>query len=185
MDSIINIIKKRISVRAYTDQLLSDSTINSILEAARYAPSARNLQQLEYKVITNKTAMRNISSTINAVIQKEMAAMPAGASATPQLPIRDDYYYNAPLLIIITGPRENSWIETDAGIAAQNMMLYATSINLGSCFIGMTRFIQKDSQMLRELHITEDRKIVGAVICGYPKEQPSVKEKYLKVEFLK
>ena len=185
MDSIMDIIKKRMSIRAYSDQTLSDDTINSILEAARCAPSARNLQQLEYKVITNKALIRKISDTIRTVLKSNMASVPPRPGDPPPLPLRPDNYYNAPLLIIITGPRENSWIENDAGIAAQNIMLYATSINLGSCFIGMTRLIEKDPEMLRELHITEDKKIAGAVVCGYSKEKPTVKEKHLKAEFFK
>ena len=185
MDSIMDIIKKRMSIRAYTDQTLTEETITSIMEAARCAPSARNLQQLEYKVITNKALIRKISDRIIIVLKNNLASSPARPGAPPPMPVRPDYYYNSPLLIIITGLRENSWTDSDAGIAAENMMLYATSINLGSCFIGMTRLIEKDPQMLRELHITEDRKIAGAVVCGYPDEKPAAKEKHLKAEFFR
>jgi len=54
---------------------------------------------------------------------------------------------------------------------------------LGTCFIGMTRFIERDEKMLRELHISDDRKIAAAVICGYPDEKPAEKEKKMNVEF--
>ena len=85
---------------------------------------------------------------------------------------RPNSFYNAPLVIIIVGPKENRWIDSDAALAVQNIMLYATSIGLGTCFIGMARYIEKDERLLQELHISKDRKIAAAVICGYAYENP-------------
>jgi nitroreductase len=171
----MEIIKKRTSIRSYQDKPLSQEMINSILEAARYAPTARNLQQLEYKVITNRDLIKKISDSIADVVKRDNPSMPARAS----------FFYYAPLVIIITGPGDNPWIYSDAALAAQNVMLYATANNLGSCFIGMTRNIEKDQEMLRELHITEGRKIAASVICGYPDEKPAEKEKKINAEFFK
>ena len=188
MEQIMDIIKKRISIRAYKDKPLSKDIIDSLLEAARYAPSARNLQQLEYKVITNKALMQKISDTIAAVLKKEMASLPSprpGAPSPPPLPVRPHFFYYAPLLVIITGPKDNHWAESDAALAVQNIMLYATSINLGTCFIGMAKLIEKDKEIMSELHIAEDRKIAAAVICGYADEKPAAKEKHIVTEFFK
>jgi nitroreductase len=96
---------------------------------------------------------------------------------------RADYFYNAPLVITITGPKDNAFIDADAGLAAQNIMLYATSLDLGSCFIGMAKFLERDKAVMQELHIADDRKIVACVICGYPNEKPAPKEKKLNAEF--
>jgi nitroreductase len=173
MDQIMDVIKKRISIRAYKDQALSKETVNAILEAAKYAPTARNLQQLEYKVVIGKDRIKKLSDVITNALKQENSSMP----------VRPTFYYNAPLLIIITGPRDNAFIDADAGLAAQNIMLYAASLNLGSCFIGMTKFIEKDKATLKELHISNERKIVAAVVCGYPDENPTPKEKKMNVEF--
>jgi nitroreductase len=177
MVQIMEVIKKRISIRAYKDKSLPDDVINSILEAAKNAPSARNLQQLEYKVITNKDLIKRTSDVIAATLKQD--------GRTMQFPDRPNFFYAAPLLIIITGPEDNQWIYSDAGLAAQNIMLYATSVNLGSCFIGMTRFIEKDEKMLKELHISEGMRIAAAVVCGYSNEKPLPKEKSLKAEYFK
>jgi nitroreductase len=181
MDSIMDIIKKRISTRAYKDQPLSGEVIHSILEAARYAPTARNLQQLEYKVITNKDLIKKLSDGIAAVLRQEHASFPA----RPGYPARPNFFYNAPLVIIITGPKNNTWIYSDAALAVQNIMLYATSIGLGTCFIGMARLIEKDNELLKQLHISEDSIIAAAVICGYADEKPAEKEKKMNAEFFK
>ncbi len=175
MDNIMDLIKKRISIRSYLDKPLPAATVKSLLEAARLAPSARNLQQLEYKVITAKDLIDRMSASIAAVVAKEMPAMPG----------RPHFFYHAPLLVLITGPRENHWIVSDAALAAQNMMLYATSVELGSCFIGMAKIIEQDKALMKELNITDDKIIAAAVIFGYPNEKPAVKEKKLSAEYFK
>jgi len=175
MEQIMDIMKKRMSIRAYKDKALPQETIDSILEAAKLAPTARNMQELEYKVITNKDLIKQASESIAAVVKRE----------GPQMPVRPNFFYNAPLLILITGPADNQWIFSDAALAAQNIMLYAASINLGTCFIGMSRMIEKDKEMLRKLHIGDDRKIAAAVVCGYPDETPAVKEKKMNAEYFK
>lgn len=70
MDQIIEVIKKRRSIRAYKNAPLSRETIDSLLEAAKYAPTGKNLQQLEYKVITNQGLMKEISDKIVARLKK-------------------------------------------------------------------------------------------------------------------
>jgi nitroreductase len=175
MDTLMDIIKKRISIRVYQDKSISESEVNSIMEAAKYAPSAMNAQQLKFKVISNKDLIQKLSDQIMTIARKEIPAMP----------VRPSVFHKAPLLIIITGPRENIWIDTDAALAAQNMMLYAASINLGSCFIGMAKFLEKDTAALKELHIADNHKIAAAVVVGFPAEKPVPKEKFIKVEYFK
>jgi nitroreductase len=177
MESILDIIKKRVSVRAYQDNALPTETVEAILEAAMYAPSARNLQPLEYRVITNQGLISRLSNGIEAAVRGQ-GMSPKGLPGR-----RTGFFYGAPLLIIITGPKDNIWSASDAALAVQNIMLYATSIGLGSCFIGMARFIERDEALLQELHITADHHIVAAVICGYPAEQPSPKEKRMSAAF--
>ena len=72
MDDLMGIIKKRRSVRAYQDKPLPKEVVEKILEAARYAPSARNEQPLEYKVITNKTLIKKLSDGISEAMKKEV-----------------------------------------------------------------------------------------------------------------
>jgi nitroreductase len=184
MDQIMDIIKKRKSIRAYLDAPLIESVLNNILEAAKNAPTARNAQQLEYKIITNKILIKKLSDRIMAVMQKEMAAMP-NRPPMPPMPPRPHMFYAAPLLIIIAGPKDNGWIDADAALGVENIMLYATSLGLGSCFIGMARLLEKDPEMMKELHISDNQKIAAAVVVGYPDENPAPKEKVLKAEFFK
>ncbi len=174
---LMEVIRKRISIRAYQDKPLPKDVIDAILEAARLAPTARNLQQLEYKAVTNQALIKRLSEGIAEVLKKEAPDMKAPPGFRPS------FFYGAPLLVIITAPKENMWGPSDAALAAENILLYATSVGLGSCFIGMARLIERDEALLKELNIAGDRQIAAAVICGYPNEQSAIKEKRLNVEF--
>jgi nitroreductase len=173
----MEIIKARRSVRAYQDKALPKKVVSDILEAGKYAPTARNLQQLEYKVITSKTLITKLSEGIAAAMQKEGMPMKGPPGGKP------NFFYSAPLLIIITAPKDNMFALSDSGLAVQNIMLYATSIDLGSCFIGMAKLIERDKNLLKMIHIADNMTIVAAVICGYADEKPDAKEKKQTVEF--
>jgi nitroreductase len=185
MDLMMDIIKKRMSIRAYQNKALPEDVLNSIMEAAQNAPTARNAQQLEFKVITNPALIQKLSDRAMVAFQKEMATQTAPPPPPPPSTRRSQLFYSAPLLVLVVGPRDNSFIETDAALAVQNIMLYAASINLGSCFIGMAKMLEKDPTILKELHIQDTQKIAAAVIVGYPAEKPAPKEKFLKAEYFK
>ena len=179
MDDLMDIIKKRRSVRAYQYKPLPKEVVEKILEAARYAPSARNAQPLEYKVITSRTFAKKLSDGISEAMKKEGMSLKAPPSGRP------NYFYNAPLLLIITAPKDNTFAVSDGAIAVDHVMLYATSIGLGSCFIGMARLIMRSPELMKELNITEDKNIVAAVVCGYTEGWPEEKEKKMTAEFFK
>ncbi|OGO00930.1 MAG: hypothetical protein A2Y58_02170 [Chloroflexi bacterium RBG_13_51_52] len=177
MKTLMEIIKARKSIRAYQDKPLPKKVVKDILEAAKYAPTARNLQQLEYKVITNKDLINKLSAGIAAALQKEGMPLKGPPGAKP------DFFHGAPLLIIIIAPKDNHFGLSDSALAVQNVMLYTTSIDLGSCFIGMARLIEKDKDLLKMINIADNMSIVAAVICGYPAEDPASREKKQTAEY--
>ncbi len=178
-DQILDMIKKRRSIRSYKKKKLPKRTVDKLLEAAKYAPTAKNLQQLEYKVITNRDLIRKASKRIIAIFKKKNPSMKLSARASISI------FYEAPLLIIITGPEDNRWTYSDAALATQNIMLEAASLGLGTCFIGMARFIEEDKKLMDELHIPKNQTIAAAVIAGYPDETPAEKERKMNAEFFK
>jgi nitroreductase len=177
MKTVLDVIKARKSIRAYKDKALPKDVVKSIMEAAQHAPTARNLQELEYKVITDKALIEKCNAGISKAMQSEGMPLKGPPGGKP------NFFYGAPLLVLVTAPKENHWAAVDAGLAAQNIMLYATSIDLGSVFIGMAKMIEKDKSLLKALHIADDKEIVAAIICGYPAENPEAREKKLNAEF--
>ena len=66
----MELIKKRRSVREFTDQEISDSDIQKILEAGVAAPSAKNQQPWEFIVIKDKTILNKLSETLSPLYAK-------------------------------------------------------------------------------------------------------------------
>jgi nitroreductase len=181
MKSLMEIIKVRKSIRAYRDEPLPQEIVDTILEAGQHAPSARNLQPLEYRVITNKALINRLSDSIVKAVRSDPNAPPPPRGLPPNL----GFFYGAPLLIIIIAPEDNHFAVSDGALAAQNIMLCAASLDLGSCFIGMARFIKKDPEVCQEIHIPDNMNIVATIICGYPAEDPQPKQKRLNAEYFK
>ena len=100
MKTLMEIIRTRKSIRVYQDKPLPQDIIDSILEAGQHAPSARNLQPLQYKVITDKDLISRLSDGIGRVMQRDPNAPPPPPGAPP----RRSFFYEAPLVIILAAP---------------------------------------------------------------------------------
>ena len=115
---VFEAIKKRRSVRKFTDESLDEEALTQILDAARWAPSGGNYQRWRFVVVTDprvKEMIRRISPGI--------FAMPAA--------------FIVICMVRRPGPRvEDEWIGVaDCGIAAQNIMLAAFSLGIGTCVV--------------------------------------------------
>jgi nitroreductase len=177
LETVMDIIKKRRSIRKYQDRPLPKDVINALLEAAAHAPSARNMQPLEYRVITGETLMAKLTDGLVSVMQSIGMPLKTSPGGEP------DFFRGAPVLILVIVPRENIFGSVEAGLAVQNIMLYAASVGLGTCFIGIVREIMRDKNLLKMLNIGDDMNIAASVVCGYPNEAPEPKDKRLKAEF--
>ncbi|MCX6801661.1 MAG: nitroreductase family protein [Candidatus Diapherotrites archaeon] len=80
-------------------------------------------------------------------------------------------FYNAPLLIVISGKTGYDYLKDDVNLAVQNMFLAAHSLGLGSCWIGLAKPLNNDDAARKELGIPSDMEIVAPLIFGYPKKQ--------------
>ena len=135
------------------------------------------MQELEYRIITSKSLIEKCNAGIAAAVQAE------GIPSKGPPGVKPGFFYGAPLVIIIIAPKDNSWAPVDAGLAAQNIMIYAASVDLGTVFIGMAKFIEKDKNLMKSLHIADNMAVVATIICGYPAENPEPREKHLKAEY--
>ena len=186
MNSIIENIKSRRSVRSYLDEEVPKDLIEEIVEAGRYAPSALNKQPWEFIIITNKGLIRELSGVIREITKRILIMAPILRWFNRQLrdestisAIRktatsreDTVFYDAPVIIFIVSNQLDPWVEINCALAAQNMMLAAHSLGLGSCFIGRAILLSKDKRSSKKLGLKKGYKIYAALIFGYPREFP-------------
>jgi nitroreductase len=158
--SLDDIIRSRCSVRAYRNQPVPRSHIHKICEAARLAPSACNSQTWRFVAVTR-------GRTIDRICAEAMR---------PVIPNR--WLRQAPLLIAgcakldivanrigrrVTG---TEYYQIDMGIAMEHMVLKATELGLGTCWIGWFR-----EKKIREILSIPDRiKVCALLAVGYPGE---------------
>lgn len=145
-------IKGRRSIRKYSDEKISKETIQKIIEAANWAPSACNYQNWKFIVIDNGYTKQKIVEMGGAVFIKDA---PMGI-----LVVYNDY---------TTNPEYPDYVES-AAAAIQNMLLAAHSFGLGSCWVNM---LPTKSQIRKLFSIPKNYDVIGYIALGYPAEKPT------------
>ncbi|MFW6376293.1 MAG: nitroreductase family protein [Thermoplasmatota archaeon] len=149
-----DVIRKRRSVRKYTDKKVSDEEIFEILKAAFYSPSASNRRPWHFIVVRDDEKKSKLAKT------HKWSSMVADAS----------------VIIIVCADEEEAsrWIE-DASIATEHMHLKAQELGLGSCWIA----VRSEDTKKREdyvsdlLDIPENIRVLCLLPIGYPDEKKS------------
>jgi len=153
-DIILDIIKRRRSVRKFDGAKIPEEAIELILEAARWAPSGANAQPWRFVVVTEKETLKAIAERCYYKVFRSRHVGEAGTA-----------------VVLCTDPEAGSPTYTiDAAIAGTNMTLMATSLGIGSCWIGAF-----EEPAIRDiLHIPERLKIIALIAFGYEVGKASV-----------
>lgn len=163
MNDTINTILSRRSVRAYTSQQLTQEEIDLILEAGRYAPSAHNEQPWHFTVVQNTELLDSCSKKAKA----EMAELDDEWMQTMGKNEEAHLTYHAPTVIFLSARDGGMGMQTDTCAAAQNMMLAAESLGLGSVWVGLLWFYLGLPEAPAELRVPAGYKPMHAVAFGH------------------
>lgn len=167
MSEVLKTIAQRSSIRAYKKEALTEEEINSLITAGLQAPTAKNLQEVHISVLDG-------SNPILAEIEKEKRAVLAadadekGKEAILNNP--DNFYYDAPMVFILSADKDFYWNKLDAGISAENIVLAAQSLGLGSLIIGVIRGAltgEKKEYFAEKLQFPENYEFAIAVAVGH------------------
>lgn len=121
MSTVLEAIARRSSTRGYTADALTQDQLDVIIAAGLQAPTAANRQEVHFTVLKG-------DHPILAEIEAEKNKKRPGGT--------HNFYYEAPLVILISADASNHWGVLDAGIAVENMALAAEGLGLGSLIIG-------------------------------------------------
>lgn len=189
------ILITRRSIRNYSDRPVSKETLERIIDACRYSPTASNSQNVAYIIIQDKALIQTVSNHIFGfaknifhITQTSLgAAFMRAFEATSLVKTikrytdsmhyyteqvrsgRDLIFHNAPVLILLHGPKGSSFASDNCNIAAANIMNYAHSIGLGTCMIGFLILALKHSKKIRKhFYLPKNRRVYAALVLGYP-----------------
>jgi len=184
MDTIFEIIKARRSIRKYLDKPLSKETIDKLIEAAKWAPSGMNHQPWGFIVVRDKALIQELSDRSIPYIKELVEKDPKMARYKRRMRTENfSIFYHAPCLIIILGKKSGFSCENDCAMAAQNIMLTAWSMNIGSCWIGMMRVLEKDEWFRKTFEVPENYTVIAPLAIGYfnPKDAPGIERNPVEV----
>jgi len=145
-------IQKRRSIRKYKPDPIPRIDLNFILEAARLAPSCGNQQCWKFIVVTNESLKRIIGKIC-----------------------RLNWLPQAPAIIVCCADPSKSGVKgdqelymVDVGISLEHLILAATSLGLGTCWVGMFN----EKHLKQALHVPKNIRVVALTPLGYPNEKP-------------
>jgi len=163
---VLEAIKTRRSIRKYRADPIDDQTIETVLEAAHWAPSWKNTQCWRFIVVRDSSIKDKLAS-----------ALSEGNPAT-------DAIRNAPVVIVACAELGKSgyqheepatdkgdWYMFDVALAMQNLVLAAHSLGLGTVHIGF--FDAKKATEI--LEVPEGVCVVEMTPLGYPDQEPSIR----------
>ncbi len=168
--NIIQLIKSRRSIRQFQQRPIPTEVLIDCVDCARLAPSAMNLQPLEYMLVTAPELVERVFPHLAWAGY----IRPYGNPEPGNLPV-------AYLIVLINKNRIKSRYANDVGAAVENFILAAWSFGIGTCWIGTI----ERTQLRQLLAIPEDFEVDSVIACGYPAESPVLEEKDDDVRYWK
>ncbi len=184
MNETLATIKNRRSIRKFKLKEVSKKDILEIIEAGRYAPSSHNSQPWRFVVVSNKKEVERLADSIKGWFRKIMVLGSFVGFFNKRIrgalkivkkraySESDLFFYDAPLVILVCA-RRGTFFFKDCSCAAQNMMLAARSLGIGSCWIGFADIAFHESKSLRkQVGVPKGTHVVATLIFGYPDKFP-------------
>lgn len=163
-------ILARRSVRSYTAEEIDRTTVRVLLEAAIRAPTAEHKEPWAFVVVQDRPLLQQLSDRAKPVFMDEVRRSQRHAAghgfelfANPGFNV----FYDAGTLIIICAKFNGPFSAADCWLAAENLMLAACAMGLGTCVIGAAQSALNQPDIKAELNIPGEFVAVAPLIVGY------------------
>ena len=161
MNEVIKNIEERRSIRKYKKDMIPKEIIEKIVEAGKYAPSGMGMQSSIIIAITNEN-LRDKLSKLNAKI----------------MGVDTDPFYGAPVVLVVLAKKNIPTHVYDGSLVMENLMLAASSLGIGSCWIHRAKEefeTEEGKEILKSLVIEDEYEGIGHCILGYKDEEGTLK----------
>ncbi len=157
---MVDAIKKRRSVRHFSDEPVKDEELEEIMKAAMYAPSAADCRPMHYIVVKEENTRKKLS----------------------EITKWSRFLERAPINIVLCADLRNAkrWVE-DSAIAGEHIMLQATDLGLGTCWAQVRGGDREDGRNPEEivkelLEIPPNYRVLCVIAVGKPEKGPEPHE---------
>jgi nitroreductase len=171
---VLDAIRQRRAIRQFKAQPVSQALLRQLVAAGTWAPSAMNGQPWCFVVVTDAGLIAKISEESRHWILREGPALPgdgqlAGMLREPGFHI----FHHAPALVVIAAPHDLPWSIEGCTMAAENVMLAATALGLGTCWVGLAQGWLNTAAGRAALHLPGDVRVVAPIAVGHPVGVPA------------
>ena len=135
---------KRKSVRSYLEAPVPDEVLSKVMDTARLAPSAGNIQPWHFVIIREKEKRAKIAKGCKY----------------------GKFLSETPVVIIACGDKKASprWHSVETSIALEHIVIAATALGLGTCWIGMFN----EEEIRKMIDLPKRFEIIALMALGYP-----------------
>ncbi len=176
---VIEAINNRRSCRDFKQKPIPREVLKKIIDAGNQAPftSITRSQPWRFVVVENPGFRQKLIETTHPIWKKSMENIKDAAPEIYETAMelyesmnnpKDLVYYSAPAIVFVIGPKRNSIC---CSLACENMMIAATSLGLGSCYVGFGSMVTGNDEVVKTLGLADDEKIYGPILLGYPKDK--------------
>lgn len=157
------IIYKRRTIRRFKQDIINVDILKKLIDYARVAPMAQNIQALEFIIVHNPETREMLFPLVNWA-----SSLPEN-QRTPEKG-REPVAY---IIVLVNTKIKSAYVDFDVGAAVENILLGAVTYGLGTCWMGSI----KTSKIRKLLEIPEFYNIKHVISLGYPDEE-SIIEPY-------
>jgi nitroreductase len=166
---VFEVIQNRRSIRQFKKQDVPEDVINKLVESARLAPTAGNAQPYQLVIVRQEEQKQRLSKAAGG--QKQVASASVVIVVCADLKRAKDAY----------GDRgKELYSIQDTAVVTTHIMLTATSLGLGTCWIGAF----KEDDAKKVVNAPKDMRPVAMIPVGYPDESPAQRPRRMTSEFV-
>lgn len=166
---VFRAIKTRRSVRAFTDQQVTGKEVEKLIEAARWAPSAGNIQPWDFIIVREPKVKQGLSKA--ALIQKSIEEAPVVIVVCAS-PMQSAQRYGSRGI--------NLYCLQDTAAATQNILLAAHAMGLSTCWIGA--FNEEEAKSV--VNVPDGVRPIAIVPIGHAAERPRARPRKQLTEIM-
>jgi nitroreductase len=185
--SALDVIYSRRSARAYRPAAMPEYTVRGLIDAAVQAPAAMGAPALSFVVVQDPQRLTRLSELSKTLWNQQAGTHPerflhprADTNETFLAGLSDprfDIFHGAGTLVVICSRGSEWWETAGCWMAAQNLMLAAAALGLGTCCIGAAVDALNTDEMRLELAISPNLTAVAPIVVGVPAERPEPLER--------
>ncbi len=170
-------LRSRRSIRCFKDKAMDRETLERLIGAARYAPTASNAQTLHWTVIEGRDKLASLSRETINWMERVITAQPDSVAADYFHPIvagwatgYDGVLRTARTLIVPSAPKENANGLVDLSIALAYLELAALPLGVGTCWAGLLRgAMLATPELVESMGLPKGHTWFYPMMIGYPK----------------